>query len=332
MSPKTRRWWIFSGLGPVALGLIVATQSCSGASSPQPKFLSIATGGTGGVYYPYGGAIARLISESLPGVQATAEVTGASVDNLKLLQLGKVDIAFTLSDTLAEATSGSGPFKDAGPVASARTLAVLYSNYTHVIARQSSGIKRIADLRGKVVSVGSPGSGTELIADRVLAAAGLDPRTDITRHTLAVAESAGALKDGKVDAFFWSGGLPTPAVQDLAATPGMAVTYVPQEDVLQVMQQKYGRELYKLLSMPAGSYRGQDSEVYVVGVMNVLVGSSALDEQLAYDIVKLLFDKKDALVAAHPEARHLAVPADPSASPAAYHPGAARYYKEHGWK
>jgi len=327
----TRRSWIFLGLGPGALGLLILS-GCSGTSSPAPKFLSIATGGTGGVYYPYGGAIARLISESLPGVQATAEVTGASVDNLKLLQLGKVDIAFTLSDTLAEAASGSGPFKDAGPVASARTLAILYSNYTHVIARQGSGIKRVADLRGKVVSVGSPGSGTELIADRVLAAAGLDPRADITRHTLAVAESAGALKDGKVDAFFWSGGLPTPAVQDLAATPGMAVTYVPQEDVLQAMQQKYGRELYKLLSIPAGSYRGQDGEVYVVGVMNLLVCSSALDEQLAYDIVKLLFDKKDALVAAHPEARHLAVPADLGASRATFHAGAVRYYKEHGWK
>ncbi|HEX5217078.1 MAG TPA: TAXI family TRAP transporter solute-binding subunit [Vicinamibacterales bacterium] len=328
----TRRRWIVLGLGPWALGLVVLGGACTGASSPPPRFLSIATGGTGGVYYPYGGAIARLISESLPGVQATAEVTGASVDNLKLLQLGKVDIAFTLSDTLAEATSGSGPFKDSGPVASARTLAILYSNYTHVIARQGSGIKRVSDLRGKVVSVGSPGSGTELIADRVLAAAGLDPRKDITRHTLAVAESSGALKDGKVDAFFWSGGLPTPAVQDLAATPGMTVTYVPQEDVLQSMQQKYGRELYKLLSIPAGSYRGQDSEVYVVGVMNLLVGSSALDEQLAYDIVKLLFDKKDALVAAHPEARHLAVPADGAVSRAAFHPGAVRYYKEHGWK
>jgi TRAP transporter TAXI family solute receptor len=243
-----------------------------------------------------------------------------------------VDIAFTLSDTLAEATRGSGPFKDSGPVASARTLAILYSNYTHVIARQGSGITRVADLRGKVVSVGSPGSGTELIADRVLAAAGLDARQDITRHTLAVAESAGALKDGKVDAFFWSGGLPTSAVQDLAATPGMAITYVPQEDVLQTMQQQYGRDLYKLLTMPAGSYRGQTSDVFVVGATNVLVASSQLDEQLVYDIVKLLFDKKDALVAAHPEARHLAVPADASTSPAAYHPGAVRYYKERGWK
>jgi TRAP transporter TAXI family solute receptor len=113
------------------LALIVLSGGCSGASSSQPKFLSIATGGTGGVYYPYGGAIARLISESLPGVQATAEVTGASVDNLKLLQLGKVDIAFTLSDSACRSTSGSGPFKSTGPVASARTLAVLYSNYTH---------------------------------------------------------------------------------------------------------------------------------------------------------------------------------------------------------
>jgi uncharacterized protein len=304
--------------------------ACS--AGPSPHFLSIATGGTGGVYYPYGGALARVISENLPNIQATAEVTGASVDNLKLMQLGKVDLAFTLADTLAAAVSGSGPFKDTGAIGSIRTLAVLYTNYTHVVVPQGSGIKRIAELKGRVVSVGSPGSGTELIADRVLTVAGLDPRKDITRHQLGVAESAGALKDGKVAAFFWSGGVPTPAIQDLAATPGMTIALVAHDDLILPLQNEYGRQLYRLAVVPGGIYRGIEGETATAGVTNLLVASSSVDDELAEAIVKLMFDQKAALVAAHPEARHLDVPAGPEASPAPFHPGAVRYYKAHGWK
>src|SRR5688572_25712576 len=181
------------------------------ACSPQGgQFLSIATGGTGGVYYPYGGGLAQLISDRIPGVQATAEVTGASVDNLKLLQQGRADLAFTLADTLAEAVKGTGPFAATGAVP-VQTIAILYQNFTHIVVLRDSDIDSVADLRGRRVSVGSPGSGTELIASRVLEAAGLDAARDITRQALGAAESVNALKDGKIDAFFWSGGIPTPA-------------------------------------------------------------------------------------------------------------------------
>jgi len=183
--------------------------------------LSIATGNTGGVYYPYGGGLARVISQSVPRVDATAEVTAASVDNLKLIQLGKADIAFVLTDTLDDAIHGRGPFAKM-PV-KARTLAVLYPNYTQVATVEGKGINRLADLRGRVVSTGSPGSGTEVIAFRVLRAAGIDPDKDIRRQGLTVNASVDALKDGKIDAFFWSGGLPTASIQDLAATPGMSI-------------------------------------------------------------------------------------------------------------
>jgi TRAP transporter TAXI family solute receptor len=254
----------------LALGMCLV--ACG--STSQPRFLSIATGGSGGVYFPYGGALAKLISEQVPGVQATAEVTNASVDNLKLMQLGKVDLAFTLADTVAEAVRGRGPFKETGAIGSIRTVAVLYTNYTHVVVKADSGIKTVADLRRKTVSVGAPGSGTELLADRVLAAAKLDPRTDIVRHTLSVAESAGALKDGKLDAFFWSGGVPTPAIQDLAATPGLKVVLLPQDDLVLFMQRDYGN-LYRLAMIPGGVYRGLDREIPTVGVTNLLVASSA---------------------------------------------------------
>lgn len=310
-----------------ALGLaaVAAAAACSGS---QTRFLSLATGGTGGVYYPYGGAVARLISEKIPNTQATAEVTGASVDNLKLLQVGKVDLAFTLADTLAEAVNGSGPFKETGAVGSARTLAVLYTNYTHIVVRANLGIKTVADLKGRTVSVGAPGSGTELIADRVLTAAGLDPRKDITRHALGVAESVGAIKDNKVDAFFWSGGLPTASVQDLAATPGVSVALLGHESLLPFLQRDYGKDLYSLAMIPADTYRGISTDTGTVGVKNLLVASSSLDDALVEQIVKVLFDNKDALVAAHPEARHLEKPSTFDGVPAPYHPGALAFYKK----
>jgi uncharacterized protein len=309
---------------PSAFCLLISAFACGGT---QPRFLSVATGGTGGVYYPYGGALARLISEKIPNTQATAEVTGASVDNLKLMQIGKVDIAFTLADTLAEAVNGTGPFKATGAVGSVRTLAVLYTNYTHIVARQGTGIRSVADLRGKTVSTGAPGSGTELIADRVLRAAGIDPRRDITRHALGASESAGALKDGKVDAFFWSGGLPTAAVQDLAATPGMTIGLLPSDDLVPILQREYGKDLYMVAVMPAGGYRGVDRDLGTVGVRNLLVASSQLDDDLVAEIVRVMFENKAALVAAHPEARHLEIPTTFDGVPAPYHPGALKYYK-----
>jgi TRAP transporter TAXI family solute receptor len=306
--------------------------ACTQSGSPPAKYLSIGTGGTGGVYYPYGGALARLVSQKLPNVQATAEVTGGAVDNLKLLHLGKVDLAFTLADSLSEAVSGRGPFQETGPIGNLRTIAVLYTNFTHVVVRQGSGIRRVADLKGRIVSTGSPGSGTEVIADRVLGEAGIDPRRGITRHSLGATESAGAIKDGKLDAFFWSGGVPTPAVQELAATPGMSIALVPQDDLLPFLQRDFGNRLYRLALIPASAYRGLASDVPAIGVTNMLVASSALDEGLIHDLVKLMFDEKNALVAGHPEARHLAVPASEDVSPAPLHAGAFRYYNERGWK
>jgi TRAP transporter TAXI family solute receptor len=321
MKPRT--------IARVTLPVVMLAGACTRADT---RHLSIATGGTGGVYYPYGGTLARLLTTHLPGVNATAEVTGASVDNLKLLQLGRVDLAFTLADSLAEAQRGTGPFRERGAVGNVRTLAVLYTNFMHVVARADSRLGRVADLRGRVVSVGSPGSGTELMADRILTAAGIDPRAGITRHALGVAESAGALKDGKVDAFFWSGGVPTPAIQDLAATPGITIALIPQDDLVGRLLLEYGNDLYKLSIIPAGVYRGVDTDVPVAGAMNLLVASSDLDEQLAYDIIRVMFAQRDALIAGHPEARHLAIPAGPESSPAPFHQGAMRYYRENGWK
>jgi len=293
--------------------------------------LSIATGNTGGVYYPYGGGLARVISQSVPHVDATAEVTNASVDNLKLIQLGKADIAFVLTDTLDDAIRGRGPFAKA-PV-KARTLAVLYPNYTHVATIEGKGIASLADLRGHVVSTGSPGSGTEVIAFRLLRAAGIDPDRDIRKQSLSVNASVDALKDGKIDAFFWSGGLPTASLLDLASTNGITARLIPNDDVLAVLQKTYSPGLYFRLVIPKGTYPGVGYDSGSVGVANALIVDARMSDDLAYELTKVLFDRQTDLAAIHPEAKKLKLDTAIDGSSAPFHPGAIRYYRERGvWK
>lgn len=310
-----------------AVALVPLAGGCRKARAPATR-LSIATGGTGGVYYPLGGVLARLISDELPGIAATAEATSASGDNLKFVQRGEADVAFTLADTLDDAVHGRGTFAEAGPVA-VRALAVLYPNATQIVVRTRGGLRRLGDLRGRVVSTGSPGSGTELIALRVLAAAGLDPARDLRRQSLGVAASADALKDGKLDAFFWSGGLPTAAILDLAHTT-RGVQLLPCDEVLPALRERYGASLYSLLTVPARTYAGLDADVATVGVANVLVVRADLAEELAYDITRLLFEKKAALEAVHSEAKNIKLETATTGSPAAFHDGAKRYYREQG--
>ncbi|MBA3949726.1 MAG: TAXI family TRAP transporter solute-binding subunit [Acidobacteria bacterium] len=324
---RARLCVVFRLLFPVSCLLCAA--SCAGGA--PATFLSIATGGTGGVYYPYGGGLAQLISTAIPGVQATAEVTGASVDNLKLLQQGRADLAFTLADTLAEAVKGTGPFQPTGAVP-VQTIAILYQNFTHIVVLRDSEIARVEDLKGRRVSVGSPGSGTEIIASRVLEAAGLDPQRDITRQALGVAESVNALKDGKIDAFFWSGGIPTPAVQDLAGSSGVRIRLLPNAALATVLTRKYGPGLYSEAVVPSRTYHGGSDDVPVIAVGNLLVAPASMPEPLAHDITALLFDQQHALIAIHPEARHLAPASSPADSPAPFHPGAIRYYRQRSWR
>src|SRR5215208_5409558 len=265
--------------------------------------LSIATGNTGGVYYPYGGGLARVISQSVPSVDATAEVTAASVDNLKLIQLGKADIAFVLTDTLDDAIHGRGPF--AKMAVKARTLAVLYPNYTQVATIEGNGINRLTDLRGRVVSTGSPGSGTEIIALRVLRAAGIDPDRDLRKQSLSVNASVDALKDGKSDAFFWSGGLPTASLLDLASTIGITAKLLPNDDVVPKLQEQFTPGLYFRLVIPKGTYPGVNYDSGSVGVANALVVKDTISDDLAYEVTKVLFERQSDLAAIHPEAKKL---------------------------
>ena len=297
----------------------------SGHAAAQDR-LSIATGGTGGVYYPYGGAMANVLSDNLDGIEVTAEVTAASVDNMLFIESQDADIAFVLGDTAYDAVQGNDPFEAAVP---AVTLATLYNNYTHIVTTDDSEINSVADLRDKRVSTGAPGSGTEVIANRILTAAGLDPENDIDREQLGAAESADAVKDGQIDAFFWSGGLPTGAITDLGATPNVGLKLLPSSEFVEQLTTEYGA-FYSVATIPAATYTGQDEAIDVIVVPNLLVVHQDMDEQLAYDIVRTIFEQRDQLILAHPEANNLTLENATMNSPIAYHPGAIRYYQEQG--
>jgi TRAP transporter TAXI family solute receptor len=312
--------------GAIALGAALLT----GAALAQQKTIAIGTGGTGGVYYPLGGGMANVISKNLPGFQATAEVTGGSVDNLKLIGTGQSELGLSMADAALDAVNGVDKFK--GNKIPIRTLMVLYPNRMHVVSIEGTGINKMSDLKGKRVSTGSPGSATEVMAFRVIEAAGLDKDKDMKRERLGVAESVNALKDKKIDAFFWVGGLPTAAVTDLGATPGVKIKLVDHSDVVDKMNAKYGK-LYVSDVIPAKTYPGQDTDNKNATVWNILVTSDKMSNDDAYKIVKLIFDKKDDLVAVHKEARNFDYKYQATGnSPIPWHPGAVKYFTDKGHK
>src|ERR1700741_624558 len=223
-----------------AILAVTLSASLAGIAYAQQKTMSIGTGGTGGVYYPLGGAVANVLSKSLPNVQATAEVTGGSVDNLKLIGAGKSELGFTMADAALDALKGEDKFKS-GKVP-LQALLVVYPNRMHVVTVEGTGIETMADLKGKRVSTGSPGGATEVMAFRVIQAAGLDKDKDMKRERLGVAESVNAIKDRKIDAFFWVGGIPTAAVTDLAASPGIKMKLVDHGDLAEKMNAIYGKQ------------------------------------------------------------------------------------------
>src|SRR5687768_16714697 len=307
---------------------LTAGLALAGMVHAQQKTMSIGTGGTGGVYYPLGGAVANVLSKNLPGVQATAEVTGGSVDNLKLIASAQSEIGFSMADAALDAFKGEDKFK--GGKVPLQTLLVLYPNRMHVATIEGTGIEKMADLKGKRVSTGSPGSATEVMAFRVIEAAGLDRDKDLRRERLGVAESVNALKDRKIDAFFWVGGIPTAAVTDLGATPGVKIKLVDHAQTVAAMNKKYGN-LYVEDVIPKGTYPGQTTDNKQATVMNILVANENLSEQTAYNIVKTIFDRRTDLIAVHKEAENFKLENQKeAASSVPWHPGALKYYKERG--
>ena len=300
------------------------------AMGAQAQNLSIATGGTGGVYYPLGGGLGAVLSKAIPGVSATAEVTGGSVANLQLVGTGKPYIAFTQADAAIDALKGQDKF--AGKPIPVRTLAVLYPNRMHVVSIEGTGVTKIGDIKGKRVSTGSGGSATEVFAFRVIEAAGLDKDKDMKRERLGVAESVSALKDRKIDAFFWVGGLPTAAVTDLANTPGVKIKMIDIAHLVPAMVKKNGNVYIKDV-IKKDVYKGMEADNQAATVTNLLAVHKDFNEDLAYKTVKAVFDHRDDLIRVHKEAENIKLENQKvEASSIPWHPAAIRYFAEKGIK
>jgi TRAP transporter TAXI family solute receptor len=270
------------------------------ASEPRNENLTFATGGTGGVYYPYGGGIANVLSSKLPGVVVTVQETNASVDNMKLLESNQAQLALGLGDVVSDAANGEHDFSS-GKL-DICSLGNLYNNYVHAFSTKDTGIKTVEDMKGKRVSVGATGSASEVTADRIMEAAGLDPKKDITRVQLGVAETVDALKDGTVDAGFWSGGLPTGAIVDLASTGKLQL--IDTGEYADAMAKEYG-DFYFAADIPAKTYQGQTKKSSNVVSPNILVVRTDMDESLQEDITKTIFENKKQLITVHPAAKEL---------------------------
>ena len=272
----------------------------SDGSAGGTTTITIATGGTGGVYYPFGGGIATMIRNDVEGHDATVQETNASVDNMLLVQNGSADLAFGVGDVVSDAIEGAGSFE--GNPADICSIGNLYNNFMHLVTTNGTGLGSVEEMRGKKISVGAPGSATEIGAVRILAAAGIDAATDIDRRQLGAAETVQALRDGTIDAGFWDGGLPTGAIIDLASTGEMLL--VPIGEYADDLVTEYG-EYYAERDVPANTYEGQTEPVSVISSPNILVASVEMDEGLQEDITAAIFDNKEALIQVQPAAEEL---------------------------
>lgn len=287
--------------------------------------LSIATGGTGGVYYPMGGGLAEVINNHVEGFSGTAEVTGASVENMGLIATGDADLAIALADTVQQAYSGTGRF-EGQQLPMIRAIGSLYANMVQIVTLANSGIETIDDLKGKRVSVGAPGSGTEVNAMTLLEANGIS-FDDFDAQRLNFNETGDALNNGDIDAGFWSVGAPTSSILNLATTNEIRIIGLSPE---QVEAADAADPTFAPLNLAGGIYEGIDEEVATVGVPNVLVVSSEMDEETVYQITKAMFENIADLQAVHPAANETTVEFSMNATPVPLHPGALRYYEEIG--
>ncbi|MDP2737481.1 MAG: TAXI family TRAP transporter solute-binding subunit [Pseudorhodobacter sp.] len=287
--------------------------------------LSIATGGTGGVYYPYGGGLAELIGKYVEGYNAVAEVTGASVENMGLIARGDSDIALALADSVYAGYTGTGKFAGRA-LSNSRAVGSIYPNAIQIVALADSGIRNLSDLKGKRVSVGAPGSGTEVSAQTVLNANGIS-YDEIDEQRLNFNETADGLRDGDIDAGFWSVGPPTSSILNLATTRGIVLIPLTEAEVAAALE---AEPTFAPYTLRAGIYDGVADPVRTVSTPNVLVVDASMDEELAYQVTKNMYEHVADLIAVHPAANDTTVEFSLASTPIPLHPGALRYYEEVG--
>jgi hypothetical protein len=300
----------------------VAVLSAPGARAEQ--FVNVLTGGTSGVYYPLGVAIGKIYSDKLPNVKTQVQATKASVENLILLQQGRGEIAFALGDSVKSAWEGDEEAGFKSKLDKLRVIGAIYPNYIQIVATADSGIKTLADLKGKSLSVGAPKSGTELNSRAILAAAGLSYRDLGKVEYLPFAESVDLMKNRQLNATLQSAGLGVASLKDLSTSTDITVVSVPKQVV-----DKIGPPFVSV-KIPANTYTGQDKDVPTAAVVNYLVTSSAVSDDLAYQMTKLIFENLPELANSHVAGKEIKLETAATGSPIPLHSGAIRYYKEKG--
>jgi uncharacterized protein len=313
-------------LRTLTLGLAaVASLTLAPKPASAEQFINVVTGGTSGVYYPLGVALTKLYVDAIPGVRTSVQATKASAENLNLLQRGRAELAFTLGDALADAWNGNEEAGFAQKLDKLRGVAAIYSNYVHFVARADSGIKTLADLKGKRVSVGAPKSGTELNARALLSANGIQYSDFSKVEYLPYAESAQLIQNNQIDATLLSSGLGVAAIRELASSTPVVIVPISEAEI-----KKIGQPVYQVGVIPAGTYGGQTTDVTTVTINNYLVTHSGVPDEVVYQMTKSMYSHLDALIAAHSAAKAIDPKKALDGMPLPVHPGAAKYYKEVG--
>ncbi|WP_296249506.1 TAXI family TRAP transporter solute-binding subunit [Pseudomonas sp. UBA4194] len=291
----------------------------------SPAFINILTGGTSGVYYPLGVALSQIYSENIPSVRTSVQATKASVENLNLLQAGRGELAFALGDSVADARLGVEEAGFKAPMTRLRAIGGAYPNYIQIVASQASGIKTLADLKGKSISVGAPKSGTELNARAIFKAAGLTYQDMGKVQYLPYAESVELIKNRQLDATLQSSGLGMAAIRDLASVMPLNYVSIPVEVVRGI-----GNPAYQSGVIPANTYDGQVEDIPTVAITNILVTHDGVPEETAYQMTRLIYENLPRLSNAHSAANDITLEDAPRHLPIPLHPGAERYYREKG--
>ena len=312
-------------LSAATLSIATVGLGLSSAAQAQSKFINVLTGGQSGVYYPLGVSLAQIYNAKIAGAKATSQVTKASAENMNLLQAGRGEIAFALADTVADAYKGNAEAGFKQPLTKLRGISGIYNNYIQIVANADSGIKTLADLKGKRISVGAARSGTELNARAVLGAAGLSYKDFSKVEYLPFGESVELLKNRQLDVTLQSAGLGVSSIRDLATSVKIVVVPIPADVI-----KKIGSDAYLPTHIPAGTYEGQSADVSTAAVPNFLVTHSGVSDDLAYQMTKALYTNLDTLAAAHNAAKAIKLENALKGMPVPVHPGAQRYFKEAG--
>jgi len=309
----------------IAVLLVAGTAAAAPLALAADAFVNVLTGGTSGVYYPLGVALANVIGKAMPSLKTSVQATKASVENLNLLQAGRGEIAFTLGDSLSDAWKGNEEAGFKAPLKKLRGIAAIYPNYIQVVARADSGIKTLADLKGKNVSVGAPKSGTELNARTIFAAAGLTYKDLGKVEYLPFGESVELMKNRQLDATLQSAGLGVSSLRDLATSVDIVVVTIPADVI-----KKTNDPAYLPATIPANTYRGQTTDIATAAVQNYLVTHDGVSNDTVYGMTKALWTNLDQLTAAHSAAKAIELKSALAGMPIPLHPGAEKYYKEVG--